>query len=385
MGQRILVVDDSPENRFIVKACLSAEGFVVEEVSSGEELLDLGSKIREFDLILLDVMMPTLNGYETCKRLRNQNLANNVPVIFLSAETDEDSRVSGFEAGGIDYILKPFGRKELSTRIKSHLTMSGTFQAIKKENDVLSANLREGASIQASFLPSTNYTHPKFNIIWDYKPVEHIAGDLFGFINFDDGSLGVYLLDVCGHGSSAALVASAVHGALSSNKDITSDTSKGIILPLHPNKVIENLNREFPFERFERFFTFVYMLYRIDTKKMYCSAAGHPAPYLISKNDSSVIKLPIIGKILGLSQEDKWDQIEVSLSAGDKLIMFSDGILELKSKTGDVYENRLSASLNLFKEYDYQMFMSGIKMDIDNHSKDIDILDDRSIIILELK
>jgi sigma-B regulation protein RsbU (phosphoserine phosphatase) len=384
MSHKILVVDDSLDNRTIIKACLNAEGFSVVELSSGEELLELGIKILNFDLILLDVMMPNLNGYETCVKLKEKNIANQIPIIFLSAEIDEDSKVKGFESGGIDYIQKPFGRKELCSRVNSHIAYSKKYTSIENQNDILRKNLKSGAEIQNNFLPANCFEFEGLDLVWNYRPAEHIAGDMFGFIKFDDNCLGVYLLDVCGHGSAAALVASAVHGAINSNKDLVGITRRGSYLPLEPAQVISNLNLEFPYSRFERFFTFFYALINLEKNQIICASAGHPAPYIVRVNGECE-KVKVEGTILGLNPRDTWEQEIFNFMLDEKLVLLSDGLLELKNSKDEFFEDSLISVLKNLENLDNKSFVKQILRESNKFSDSVTQVDDQTIISIQKK
>ena len=383
MAHKILVVDDSSENRFIVKTCLTAEGYSVEELSSGQDLIDLGDRVKDFDLILLDVLMPNLNGYETCRIVKDSGVASQIPIIFLSAETDENSKVSGFEAGGVDYINKPFGRKELGMRIKSHLSLSGNFKIVKRENEALAANLSAGATIQESFLPDKTFSHPKVKISWNYQPVEHIAGDMFGFLKFDDGAIGVYLLDVCGHGSSAALVASAVFGALNSNKSLMGHQTEHGYFPKSPSLVLKALSKEFPFFRFERYFTMLYSLILPDQRKVITSTAGHPAPYYLSADRNNASKIDIVGKILGLDENDNWDEVHTKFERNDNLVLLSDGVLEAKSSEGQSFDTYVATVLKGVVGNDVHELVEEVQRKLLQHIGWKKFKDDRTIVAVE--
>jgi len=116
----ILYVDDDPEIRYLMKLVLQKEGFKILFAENGTQALDLWRKVP-VDLVILDVMMPILNGFETCRQIR---MMSSVPVIFLTVLDDEQDVVKGFEVGGYDYILKPFRLKELIARIHAVLRRS---------------------------------------------------------------------------------------------------------------------------------------------------------------------------------------------------------------------------------------------------------------------
>lgn len=129
MNSRILIVDDRPKNIQILANHLTNDGYDVEYATSGKEAIKILEK-EDFDLILLDVMMPGIDGFETCKRINKLENKNNIPIIFVTAKTDIDSITLGFEYGGVDYISKPFKADELLVRVKTHIEL-------KKAKDML--------------------------------------------------------------------------------------------------------------------------------------------------------------------------------------------------------------------------------------------------------
>lgn len=134
---RILIVDDSPKNIQVVAGILQEEGFDMSFALDGQAALSL-IESEFFDLILLDVIMPEMNGYEVSEILRERTPDSSIPVIFLTAKTDTDSIVKGFESGGVDYITKPFNRNELLARIKTHLALKQAKESLEEANCRLS-------------------------------------------------------------------------------------------------------------------------------------------------------------------------------------------------------------------------------------------------------
>ena len=120
--QSILIVDDVPKNIQLLGSILKEESYELEFATSGKEALEwLDSK--QFDLVLLDIMMPEMDGFEVCRRIKENSATREVSVIFLTAKADFQSIIQGFETGAVDYITKPYNRKELLIRVKTHLTM----------------------------------------------------------------------------------------------------------------------------------------------------------------------------------------------------------------------------------------------------------------------
>ncbi|MCP5503467.1 MAG: hybrid sensor histidine kinase/response regulator [Leptospiraceae bacterium] len=118
----ILVVDDVPRNIQVVGYLLQEKGYEIEFATSGEEALDWLST-KDFDLILLDIMMPGMDGFEVCRKLKDIERNHDIPVVFLTAKSDSDSIVKGFSVGGVDYITKPFLSEELIARVETHIRL----------------------------------------------------------------------------------------------------------------------------------------------------------------------------------------------------------------------------------------------------------------------
>jgi len=133
---KILIVDDVSENIQVAMSILREENYTFSFASDGEEALELVEE-GDFDLILLDIMMPKLNGYDVCERIKLIPEKKDIPIIFLTAKADVDAIAKGFEVGGIDYIIKPFHACELLVRIKTHLELSFAKQLLAQENTEL--------------------------------------------------------------------------------------------------------------------------------------------------------------------------------------------------------------------------------------------------------
>lgn len=118
--QLILVVDDKPRNLQFLGKLLSDNGYEVAMAQSGSQALRFVQK-NEPHLILLDIMMPEMDGYEVCRRLKSAFSTRHIPIIFLTAKTDIEDVVKGFNLGGVDYVTKPFNSHELLARIKTHI------------------------------------------------------------------------------------------------------------------------------------------------------------------------------------------------------------------------------------------------------------------------
>jgi len=137
---KILVVDDTSRNIQLVGSVLQNQGYGVAFATSGEKALS-AVQDYEYDLILLDVMMPGLNGYQTCKRIKKLPNGEHTPIIFLTAKTDEESIILGFDSGGIDYVTKPFNKRELLARVETHLKLKDYENNLEKKVNFLTEEI----------------------------------------------------------------------------------------------------------------------------------------------------------------------------------------------------------------------------------------------------
>jgi DNA-binding NtrC family response regulator len=140
--ERILLVDDVPANLAVLTAALEPQGYEILAVSNGTTALQIAVKAQP-SLILLDVMMPTVNGLETCRQLKQNEATRDIPVIFITARSEMEIVVEGFRAGGVDYVIKPFQAEEVASRVATHLRISRLTQELLKKNRALEARTAE--------------------------------------------------------------------------------------------------------------------------------------------------------------------------------------------------------------------------------------------------
>lgn len=155
--KRILLVDDTPSNLAVLRGALEPEGYRLAFASNGEETLEIVPELNP-DLILLDVMMPGMDGFETCRRLKTTELGKNIPVIFITAKRETQDVVEGFQAGGVDYIRKPIQQEEVCARVRNHLELLYLRRSLKEQYDktreVLEQTLNGSVSILMELLSS---------------------------------------------------------------------------------------------------------------------------------------------------------------------------------------------------------------------------------------
>ena len=294
--------------------------------------------------------MPEMNGYEVCEHLKADDKLKGIPVIFISALTEQLDKVKAFAIGGVDYITKPFQMEELHARVETHLKLrrlqielEETNARLAKANGRMSRDLKAAAKIQETFLPRDVPRVPGTDFAWIYRPCDELAGDGLNIIPLGDGKVGLYILDVSGHGvASALLVGDAEPSPLAAvGAVLDSDPGRRVcgvgvrdITP--PAEVAARLNRLFPFDSAtEQFATMVYGILNAATGEFRYVSAGHPGPVHLPCGADPVI-LESQGFPIGLA-DDAYEERSVRLGAGDRLYLYSDGVPEAMDPAGEQF------------------------------------------------
>jgi len=205
----ILVVDDSPSNLELISGVLDTEGFRTLMADNGREAHRL-ARTGQPDLILLDVMMPGESGFETCARLKSDPETADIPVIFLSALDDVESKVTGLKMGGVDYITKPMHGQEVLARVRVHLRIRETNRALVEAQRV---RLHESLDAQRAILVLPEDL-PQANFAVYYQPLEEPGGQCYDIVPVASGNFVYFVADISGDGPQAGYLTSALKALL---------------------------------------------------------------------------------------------------------------------------------------------------------------------------
>ena len=345
----ILAVDDTPANLQVLAGMLKERGYKARPVPSGKLALSAARRDPP-DLILLDINMPDMNGYEVCEHLKADENSRGIPVIFISALTEQLDKVKAFAKGGVDYIAKPFQIEELHARVETHLKLrrlqielEETNAAIAKANSRMSRDLKAAAKIQETFLPRELPRVPGIDFAWVYRPCDELAGDGLNIIPLGGGKAGLYILDVSGHGVASALLSVTLSRLLAPPSEPSSILTREGDVPgrfdiTPPAEVAARLNQLFPFDlATEQFATMVYGILNAATREFRYVSAGHPgAVHLPSGADPLILEGQ--GFPIGLADE-AYEERSVYLGAGDRLYLYSDGVPEATDPAGKQFGN----------------------------------------------
>lgn len=393
MKEKILIVDDSKLNRTLLATILKKAGFETAEARDGEEGLPMA---REFlpDLILLDIMMPGKDGYQVCEELKKDATTNDIPIIFLSAKTEAADKIKGLEIGGVDYVTKPFDRGEVLARVRSQLKIRNltrkllqTNKELMEKQKKLAEDLKAAAGIQKSLLPTRTPYFRNVSMAWRFQPCDLIGGDIFNVCQLDEHHLGMYMVDVSGHGVPGAMVTVSVNQLLQpENGYLKKNCSEFPYYEIvSPADVCTALDLEYPIERFDKHFTIFYgVLNTRDGTLRYCSAA-HPPPVLIRRGQRLEL-LDKAGTIIGLGGIVPFEEDIVQLEAGDKLIVYTDGVIECENQGGEFYgEERFHSVLLSFGNRSIDLLLDGVLESLAGFAGGGKYQDDVSLLGIEFK
>ncbi|MGB8799739.1 MAG: SpoIIE family protein phosphatase [Candidatus Acidiferrales bacterium] len=313
----ILIVDDTPINIGVISGALK-DSFATKVANSGEKALAIASGKDKPDLILLDILMPEMDGYEVCRRLKANPDTRDIPVIFLTSQTEAEDETKGFEVGAVDYIHKPFSAAVVKARVRTHLMLREAHAQIARQLVEINAELEMARQIQLSILPSSTPKIAGLDIVARYIPMTSVAGDFYDFIVVDEKHLGILIADVSGHGLPAALIASMLQVALTAQARHVSE----------PGKVLAGLNQALCGKFQHNFVTAAYVYVDLEKNIMNYAGAGHPPLLLWRKSTGGSSQLLENGLVMGQFEEATYDSLQVPIEPGDRFFLYTDGILE---------------------------------------------------------
>jgi len=339
----ILVVDDYKMNRELLVSYLGRKGHNVIEAESGNEALD-ACKATIPDLILMDIMMPGLNGYDTVRAIRELERDIRIPIIYVSAIKAEDGMTEAISSGGDDYIAKPVNFEILDAKINAHgrvLEVNTRLNEAIKELRVYNKKLYEEQQlVDHIFTHALNNSclDPVF-INYKNRPCEQFDGDVLLAERSPEGELYVLMGDFTGHGLHAAV------GALPVCQTFFAMVRKGLDLQMIVSEINKNLQMLFPPNRF---MCASIVQFDKNAENMKFWIGGMPVTILLNTKTGEIKNLTSQHMPLGILKEDEFDSSieEVKLSGIERLYMCSDGIVEAKNNNDHEYGiDRLTGKL----------------------------------------
>jgi sigma-B regulation protein RsbU (phosphoserine phosphatase) len=376
MGKpKILIVDDEPFNVDYLEQELVELNYVTESATNGQEALEkvaAGSP----DLILLDIMMPIMDGFEVLSRLKIEERTLNIPVIVISANSDLKSIVRGIELGAEDYLPKPFQPALLKARISSSLEKKHLRDLEQQYLKSLERELEIGHQIQLGFLPNELPKVDGWEIAAYFKSAREVAGDFYDVFLLPDGNLLSVIGDVCDKGVGAALFMALFRSLIrtTATSDLSSDKDVATLIPAQRLKHIISYTNNYITTTHgdaSMYATIFIGIFEPKSGTLAYMNCGHEPPYWVSSGGSITPLLPT-GPLVGVLPEAEFTTTEIVLESGDLILAFTDGVQDAinendesfgKERILEVLRNSdLSPNL-LIQEIDNQrqLFIDGAK------------------------
>jgi sigma-B regulation protein RsbU (phosphoserine phosphatase) len=370
--EKILLVDDNATNLQVLFQTLDGRGYNLLVAKNGETALKIAGKAKP-DLILLDIMMPDIDGYEVCRRLKEDAATADAPVIFLSALGDTKDKVMGLDLGAVDYITKPFQPEEVIARVNTHLTIHSLRRQLQEKHDELEDELQLVAYTQRSLLPKSLPDIPGLKLAPYYQTSRYAGGDYYDILELPDNCWGFMMADAAGHSAQAAVMMAMTCALLRAFPDT----------PVNPAEVLKHLNENLCRLAQGTFMTALYAVYDAGRRTVTFSSAGHMPPMLFRPANAETIELPC-KRIFPLAVE-AYEDVPVNraeLQPGDRIMLYTDGISERFNPLGEPYgTQRLARQLARACGGNPQEILDWIIEDLDRFAAPLPAEDDQAILI----
>ncbi len=313
----ILVVDDNLLNLKLLATTLDNHGYKTFTALDGPTARHFAEN-ESPDIILLDVKMPGEDGFEVIRRLKQNPVTANIPVIFLSGVNELESKLTGFDLGAVDYITKPFHPLEVLARVQLHLKLSvATNSLISNQAD----KLKQITEAQSSMM-ATPETQPKAGFGVYYCALEEAGGDFYDVLPVSEDIYGYFVADFSGHDIKTSYLTSSVKALLKQN-------CTPVYRPMESIKIINDVLLKILPE--DKYLTACYACLNRKTKNMTIINAGHPpVVYAAAKGKPKFINLT--GDVLGSFSDVVFGHKQLKVTTGDRFYIYSDGLIESSQK-----------------------------------------------------
>lgn len=332
----ILVVEDDPGTNRMIQLVLERGGF---RTCCAFDIAEAMATIREQrpDLILLDISLPDGSGFDVCQQLQNEPGMSRTPVLFISSHDDVATKIRGFEVGGVDYITKPIAGAEVIARVSTHLRLK---QAYDKLGELQAERIQRLAGAQEALMPKPkDIPEAGFSII--LRQILQAGGDFYDVVPIGDGLIDYIVADASGHDLAASFWTASLKTLIAENA-FPANSPRDIV-----HTINNALRRILPDGVF---FTLIYA--RLNRKKNSLTLvnAAHPPAIIIPADGSAPYPVHQSGDLVGMFEDAVYDSQNFTLHSGDRVLLYSDGLIELEENHEIGLNNLLNTLLPLQKQ-----------------------------------
>ena len=339
----VLIVEDSLVYRRLLSRMLTQWGYRVSEAENGIVALSI-LETQPVSMVISDWEMPEMDGLTLCREIRGRQLGHYIYFILLTARENPNDLTQGFDAGVDDFLSKPVEQSELRARLHAGTRILSLEATLAARNTHLSEALRQieqdlevAARIQHSVLPAHQQCYGDYFSDWLFLPSAWVSGDIFNVFPLDN-HLGFYCVDVSGHGVGAAMMSLAVARQFLHGRTVERfllDGDKGVVSPA---EVVRILNERFCSDEAEivSYFTLIYGVINLTSGEGRLCQAGHPTPFIVTPH-GQIRTVGEGGAPVGLMPHLSWTDVSFTLAPGERLCLFSDGIIECENLAGEQF------------------------------------------------
>jgi sigma-B regulation protein RsbU (phosphoserine phosphatase) len=394
---KILIAEDEPVSRKILQKTLENWGYEVTAAANGREAL---TAFREgsFSFVITDWMMPEMDGLELVKRIRVHQRMEYIYIIMLTGRSEKQDLIEGMNNGADDFVAKPFDQEELRVRLRAgerviqlEEKLAQRNAELQEINERMHHDLKTAAEIQHSLLPLNMPALEGINIAWRLRPCDELAGDILNIFNLDEDEIGLYVLDVSGHGVPAALLAVTLSRMLSPIMDQAS-----LLKSLHyspegylitpPAGVANQLNKRFQIDMNSgQYFTLQYGVLNKRTHRLRYVSSGHPGMIYKPKDaDAMLLNSPSLP--IGFLENNEYQENSVQLYPGDRLYLYSDGIPEAENSENVLFgTDRMLTIIQSSDALSLEESLDKLLAEVEDWAGSSDLKDDVTLLSIEIE
>jgi len=399
--RNVLVVDDSRAQRTAVRLQLTRWGYQVFEAASGAEALAM-CRVQKFAIVLSDWVMPEMDGLTFCREFRALDQGSYGYFVLLTSKSEKDDIADGLESGADDFLTKPVNGLELRARLKAgerilqmqeelfekNSLVTSTLEQLQKVYDSLDRDLIEARKLQLALVRDRQRNYGRGMVSLLLRPSGHVGGDLVGSFPIDDGRIGLFAVDVSGHGVASAMMTARLAGLLSGTSPdqnialrIRDDGARDSWPPAIVAKRLNSLMLEEL--QVEQYFTLAYAEMDLRTGQGVLVQAGHPHP-IILRADGRAKVLGDGGLPIGLIMNAQFEEVPFQLHPGDRLILASDGVTECENADRhELGQEGLVKIVTKNRDLESLDLLEAILWDLESYRQGADFADDVSGLVFD--
>ena len=369
-NERIIVIDDNANDLQVIRRVLERSGYVVNTASSGEEGIELASRIAP-DTIIVDYRMPGMDGFEVARRIKADPQLQTIPVLMLTGADASRTIAQGLNAGADDFVTKGSESEVLLARLSALLRVKRYQDQLRKLNHQITRDLQIARRVQEALVPSGSFRGPRIEIRSAYIPSETLSGDFYDYF-LHDNMMYLFVADVSGHGLPAAILVSLLKSYIHTEADPNTRLSD---LMSRLNDFLFSVSLPTQFATAQ--------LFRLngDGNLSYSNAA-HPGFLLLRGGHGKADFLEDPSPLLGAMPQMVYDDRAVKVSPGDTLFVYTDGLTDRRTAGGEFYSiDRVASLMEKHRDAELNTIYDAIDSDVRRFSATDEFKDDIAFVV----